>query len=70
MISDVMAVSAKDSHPVPLVLVCNVVMNPHKFLPVFPCDYVALISVASESCVKLKLVKYLVVVVLKMDMLK
>ena len=49
VISNVMARSTEDSNVVPLVLVSNVVMNPHKLLPVFKCHDVSLISVATEN---------------------
>jgi len=44
-IADIMALSTEGSNPVPLVLVCDVVMNPHELLPVFPGNHVSLMSV-------------------------
>jgi len=44
-IADIMALSTESSNPVPLVLVCDVVINPHKLFSVFPGHHMSLMSV-------------------------
>ena len=47
-LTDVTTSSAEYSNPVPLILVCDVVVNPHEFRPVFWYEDVSLTSVTSE----------------------